>query len=148
MDASLLMDASHLITCLGRYSTSELRSMLGEPLIEQLASRYFERIAQDNSDSRTDTVDPNKLATAPEESPPDKVKRPLNAFMAFRSKFAVYVMPSNTNRLLNRLLFENLPTCPAESCFRLLDNTLESRSFQTSLDPDCQSLLICERRNG
>lgn len=87
MNHSKMPTREEIFQRLSSVRTQELLNLLSDEAIFQLASRYFES----TSDAEVlAPVDTSAASVAPEQAkntPSDRAKRPLNAFMAFRSKF-------------------------------------------------------------
>lgn len=75
---------SELMQRLAVLPTYELLRLLTDDTILEIASRCFTVGAQ------ASIMTPPLTANEPETPPVDKAKRPLNAFMAFRSKNSLY----------------------------------------------------------
>lgn len=88
---------SDLLPRLTLVPTEELLELLGDDAIFDLAAKCFPADASTPSESAelSATVDPSSLLVLGEPAR-DKAKRPLNAFMAFRSMYYLHTSCDHT----------------------------------------------------
>ena len=140
---------AELMRRLSILSTEELLSFLKDETIFEIAEAYFEKLNNDaQSSANLKACGHIAPSTAtPSRSPAtDRAKRPLNAFMAFRSEQSVRaqrrVSPDLT---LPRLLLETISRRPAKDSLGLLDHAVEQGPISQQVGAHRQSLFVHPR---
>ena len=85
MNQNMMATREQIFQRLSTVRTQELLNLLSDEAIFHLASRYFESTSDANYLAPVDNATATFAVEQTKKVPSDRAKRPLNAFMAFRS---------------------------------------------------------------